>query len=104
MAPRSRLDDVPPGSNVTADLMTPLLMPARASGYESDAHKDFRNSTRPLDPLWSFSAGAMYSTVEDLQRWSEALRRSTLLPRHTLERMWQPVKAGYGYGWLVGSI
>ncbi len=81
--------------------MTPLLMPARASGYESDAHKDFRNSTRPLDPLWSFSAGAMYSTVEDLQRWSEALRRSTLLPRHTLERMWQPVKAGYGYGWLV---
>lgn len=77
------------------------LMPARASGYQSDAQKTFQNSARPLDPLWSFSAGAMYSTVEDLQKWSEALRCSTLLPRHTLERMWQPVKAGYGYGWLV---
>jgi len=91
----------PLGMHDTGLISREQLMPARASGYQSDAQNEFKNSARPLDPLWSFSAGAMYSTVEDLQRWSEALRRSTLLPRHTLERMWQPVKAGYGYGWLV---
>lgn len=91
----------PLGMHDTGLVSREHLMQARASGYQLDAQNQVGNSTRPLNPMWSFSAGAMYSTVEDMQKWGEALRRSTLLPRDTLERMWQPVKAGYGYGWLV---
>lgn len=91
----------PLGMRDTGIVSHESLMQARASGYQLDAQNHIVNSTHPMNPMWSFSAGAMYSTVEDMQKWGEALRRSILLPRDTLERMWKPVKAGYGYGWLV---
>jgi len=55
----------------------------------------------PTDPSWSFGAGSLYSTVADLQKWSEALDTDRILPQATLRRMWQPVKGEYGYGWEV---
>jgi CubicO group peptidase (beta-lactamase class C family) len=57
----------------------------------------------PTDPSWSFGAGSLYSTVGDLQKWSEALDSDRILPQATLQRMWQPVKGEYGYGWEVLS-
>jgi CubicO group peptidase (beta-lactamase class C family) len=57
-----------------------------------------------MDPSWSFAAGAMYSTVEDLQKFNQALASGALLPSETLERMWQPVKGTYGYGWQIPLV
>jgi CubicO group peptidase (beta-lactamase class C family) len=57
-----------------------------------------------MDPSWSFGAGQMYSTVEDLKRWDDALYLDKVLPRATLESMWTPVKGDYGLGWSVPAV
>ncbi len=54
-------------------------------------------------------SGGMYSTVEDLASWDEALYTDTLVRRETLEEAWSPVRlAGgdefpYGFGWRLGG-
>lgn len=49
-----------------------------------------------------FAAGSMYSTVEDLQRWNNALSTEKLLPKKYLDMMFtKHITAGgryYGYG------
>ena len=79
-----------------------------AVGY-ADAH-----STAPQLPFASMSisdgSGLVYSTVEDLFLWDQALYTERLLPRAELDRMFAPIIqetnfAGfaYGYGWYVGE-
>jgi CubicO group peptidase (beta-lactamase class C family) len=47
------------------------------------------------------AAGALYSTVEDLLKWDQALYTEKLVPRKSLEAMFAPVNDNYGYGWLI---
>jgi len=56
------------------------------------------------------SAGALYSTVEDLYRWDQALYTGQLIPRELLDQMFTPHisqypdvvgSVAYGYGWMV---
>jgi len=54
-----------------------------------------------LDPAWSFAAGGVFSTVEDLLRVARALETDALLSAHSKELMWTPVKDTYGYGWSI---
>jgi CubicO group peptidase (beta-lactamase class C family) len=74
-----------------------LVLPARASGYRSSVkglvHAPF------LHMSWPFSAGALYSTVEDLQRLDEALYRDKLLKAELRKKMFTSVHSSYGYGW-----
>lgn len=51
-----------------------------------------------------FSAGALYSTVGDLYRWSEALNSTNLLSQKSLDAMFKPEKRNYAYGWGVGPV
>jgi CubicO group peptidase (beta-lactamase class C family) len=67
---------------------------------------------------WNMSqaggAGALYSTVEDLYRWNEAVFGGKVLSEASLKAAFTPVKtdenkeektdAGYGYGWGVGRF
>jgi CubicO group peptidase (beta-lactamase class C family) len=55
----------------------------------------------PLDPAWSFAAGGLFSTAEDLMRFGEALKGDRLLSEPSKALMWTPVKDTYGYGWNV---
>jgi CubicO group peptidase (beta-lactamase class C family) len=55
----------------------------------------------PYDVAWSFASGAIFSTVEDLYRWSLALDGRELLAASSLEVMFTPVQGTYGYGWNV---
>jgi CubicO group peptidase (beta-lactamase class C family) len=48
-----------------------------------------------------YSAGSLYSTVEDLLKWDNGLSGEKILPQKSLERMWKPVKDNYGYGWII---
>jgi len=51
--------------------------------------------------------GGVYSSVEDLYRWDQALYTSKLVRRETLEQAFTPGAAtdgsdnGYGYGWFI---
>ena len=48
-----------------------------------------------------FAAGALYSTVEDLLKWDQALYTDKLLPAAAGTAMFTPFKNNYAYGWQV---
>lgn len=53
-------------------------------------------------------AGNIYSTVEDLYRWDQALKTEKLVKKETLDKIFTshvtaPQLGGYGYGWLISS-
>ena len=72
----------------------------------------------PYDPSVLYAAGALYSTVEDLNIWDQALLAHKLVSRQALDAMFTPHAAcpqhgpggclqhqdmGYGYGWFIAA-
>ncbi len=55
----------------------------------------------PLDTSTLFAAGAIYSTVEDLYRWDQALYTDVLLPAALRSQMFTPFLRDYALGWEV---
>lgn len=51
-----------------------------------------------VHPTVSYSAGGLYSTVEDLLKWNIALYSGKLIPKQILDVMLSPSIANYGYG------
>ncbi len=54
-----------------------------------------------IHPSLGYSAGAFYSTVEDLLKWDQALDSAKLLSQGSLKKMFTPFQDHYGYGWLI---
>ncbi len=48
-------------------------------------------------------AGSLYSTADDLIRWTEALFEHKLLSKASLDEMTTPFLNGYGYGFDIGG-
>jgi CubicO group peptidase (beta-lactamase class C family) len=78
------------------------ILPRRAAGYENDLG-GYRNAAY-LDMSLPYAAGALYSTVEDLYRWDQALYGTAVLSEASKERMFTPFLEGYAYGWNVRTI
>ena len=57
-----------------------------------------------LDLGHIFSAGAMYSTAEDLFLWNQALSLGKLLPPDLQRRLFEPGLQNWAYGWFVTKI
>ena len=68
----------------------------RASGY-ADGDDGFVNAAYLSMPS-SIGSGALYSTTEDLLRWTQGLFGGKLLKASSLEKMLTPFKEGYGLG------
>lgn len=96
------------------NIFAPLSM--NNTGYEHDATilaTGYANATMvagPIDMSLPFAAGGLYSTVEDLYRWAQALSTETLLPKPLLELFFTPYaaipqsdSASYGYGWVISQ-
>jgi CubicO group peptidase (beta-lactamase class C family) len=81
-----------------------------AKGY-SNAEGDIA-----LQPVYLFAEGSVYSTVEDMYRWDQALYSDKLLPQSSLKAMLTPQVAvpdgeyygfdgstgwSYGFGWFI---
>lgn len=97
-------------------ILEPLDM--HDSGFDQDAsglavgYVD-QNTAAPaqvIDSSFTYSAGALYSTVEDLYRWDQALYTEQLIPRELLDQMFIPRislnpdavgSTEYGYGWFI---
>lgn len=75
------------------------VLPHRSSGYERTA-SGFENA-RFYDMSIPFAAGALYSTVEDLFLWDQALYTERLLPAHFRDLLFAPNLENYGYGWGI---
>jgi CubicO group peptidase (beta-lactamase class C family) len=74
----------------------------RAAGYvpgpSGPTNAGFINMTVPL------SAGALYSTTEDLLRWEQALFGGKLLSPSSLQEMTTPFKNDYAFGLQVHKV
>jgi CubicO group peptidase (beta-lactamase class C family) len=80
-------------------------VPNLASGYDGFSRVD----VSMVDPTWLFAAGDLYSTVDDLYLWDQALATEKLVSRQSFDAMFTPSftfpdKSGYGYGWYIGTI
>ena len=78
---------------------TDHIIKNRAAGYSEQLAQITNSSYLDMDA--PFSAGAMYSTVEDLYIWDRALATNKLISSETLATMYKPFLNGYGYGWGV---
>lgn len=56
------------------------------------------------DMSTGYAAWDMYSTVEDLYKWDQALYTERLVSNETLEKIFTPYAQNYGYGWLISEI
>ena len=78
----------------------------RALGYSRADDSFTLNDDHVLNHI--VGSGLMYSTVEDLALWDEALYTDTLVQPATLEEAWSPVRLAngeaypYGFGWRLG--
>ena len=75
------------------------ILKHRALGYARDGDK-----LRPAvytDMSNPYAAGALYSTVEDLYIWTEALATAKLVSEKTMALMTTPFKSNYAYGLTV---
>ena len=75
------------------------IIPNRATGY-SNSFDGYINAPY-LDMSLPYAAGSLYSTVEDLYLWDQALYTEKLLSAKMKELMFTPHIANYGYGWGI---
>ncbi|MGH2506219.1 MAG: serine hydrolase domain-containing protein, partial [Ktedonobacteraceae bacterium] len=120
-----QVSGVPYSQFIQQTILHPLKM--SSSGFGSDAYYAQSDSaigyetwqsnaptiTEQPEPQWSFlfGSGLLYSTVEDLYRWDQALYTNTLVPQKTLMQAFTPYVAAanlfpdsqYGYGWFLAK-
>lgn len=82
-----------------------LVLANRASGYLK-IFKQFTN-TPYVDMSLPFSAGSMYSTVDDLYKWDRALRNNTILSNEYTQKLFGKYESAfggyYGYGFVISK-
>jgi CubicO group peptidase (beta-lactamase class C family) len=76
--------------------------PSLAVGYRRTG-----DVLEPTAPDFQFvGAGHLYSTIDDLRRWDEALWAGRVVPRASIEKMLTQVRpdVGYGYGFNITTV
>lgn len=81
------------------------ILKNRASGYEKNG-KNYLNASY-LDLSIPYAAGSLYSTVNDLYLWDQALYTEQLLSKKNKDLLFNSyIPAGpghYGYGWFINK-
>jgi CubicO group peptidase (beta-lactamase class C family) len=95
---RARILD-PLKMNATGYDRSDVIIKGRAAGY-SDKGANWVNAAH-IDMSIPHAAGAMYSTVEDLYIWDQALYTDKLLNAKSKESMFTPGLNNYGYGFGI---
>ncbi|MEK6321916.1 MAG: serine hydrolase [Acidobacteriota bacterium] len=75
------------------------ILAKRAAGYQKRPG-GYVNAPY-LDMSLPYAAGSLYSTVEDLYLWDQALYTEKLLSPQLKELMFKPGLSNYAYGWIV---
>ena len=91
----------PLGMNDSGYDVNAAILPNRAAGYTSGPN-GFANAPY-VDMTIPGGAGALYSTVEDLLRWTQGLFGGKLLKPESLARMTTPNKNNYAFGLTVST-
>lgn len=77
------------------------ILPRRAAGYRFGQRR-IRNAA-PMASSVAYAAGGLYSTVDDLLAWDEALFSGKVISDASREKMFRDAGGGYGFGWYLGS-
>jgi CubicO group peptidase (beta-lactamase class C family) len=75
------------------------ILEKRAAGYVKTP--DGYLNAPYLDMSLPYSAGSMYSTVDDLYLWDQALYTDRVLSAQSKELMYKPALNDYAYGWFI---
>ena len=78
------------------------IIAKRASGYQETF--DGIENAPYLDMALPYAAGSLYSTVEDLYKWDQALYTDKLLPADLKRKLFTPNLEEYGFGWAIHVI
>jgi len=83
------------------------ILAKRATGYVKEP-SGYENAAY-LDMSIPFSAGSLYSTVEDLYTWDQALYTNRLLSDEVKTLLFKSYASAfgtmsYGYGWMMGYL
>ena len=78
------------------------VLAMRAKGYSRAGKKTINAEYISLE--WPFSAGVLYSTVDDLYKWDRALYSNLILTDASKQKMFTPGKSNYGYGFVIDSV
>jgi len=89
----------PLGMNNTGYDHHDTIIPKRATGYSKTP--DGYTNAAYLDMSIPYAAGSIYSTVEDLYLWDQALYTDKLLSAQSKASMYKPFLEDYAYGWVV---
>lgn len=75
------------------------ILARRAAGYcHSGAHWE---KAAFIDMSLPYAAGALYSTVDDLLRWQDALSAGKVIGAASLRSMFTDYGHAYGFGWVI---
>jgi CubicO group peptidase (beta-lactamase class C family) len=75
----------------------------KAIGY-SGIQNGKGNKSMIVDSTVSFAAGAIYSTLGDLNKWNNAVLSEKIMKKASLENAFTPRHSKYGLGWSVDSV
>jgi CubicO group peptidase (beta-lactamase class C family) len=84
-------------------------IPYAATVYKWDKEKAQQRIFSMMFPSWTYPAGGLFSSIEDLAKWAVALDNNTLLKPETQEQMWTAAKlrdgavSPFGVGWIVAD-
>ncbi len=93
----------PLGMNNSGYARRESAYPNRASGYTS-INPQSPDKALPVHFSVLHSAGAMYSTVEDMLKWDQALYHGKILKASSIKEIFTPNLGNYGFGWFIESI
>ncbi|MEP6513789.1 MAG: serine hydrolase [Parafilimonas sp.] len=78
------------------------VLSMRARGYQRINKKSVNAEFISME--WPFSAGVLYSTVEDLYKWDRALYGTSILTESSKQKMFTPVMRNYGFGMVIDTF
>lgn len=91
------------GMNDTGMCADYPFRPDFARGYVEDRGGELHPAPF-IHPSWGYSAGALYSTVEDLFKFDRALSSPGFLASGSLEAMFRARFPSFCFGWLVNTV
>lgn len=77
------------------------ILKNRATGYKMG--KNGLGNSDYIDLSIPYAAGSLYSTTEDLYKWDRVLYTDKILTNKSMDIMFTPYIAHYGYGWFVSE-
>src|SRR5262249_43829120 len=98
----------PLGMNTTRIISEADIIPNRADGYEI-VKGELKNQQWVAPSINTTADGSLYFSIQDLEKWDQALYTEQLIKKSSLDQMWTPMKlndgstSAYGFGWELNQ-